>query len=123
MACEEVREEDAERPDLCRCSLVWLLAQNLGRCIRCRAEEKCVEWCWGVGVRHNGAAEVDELNLSEDRIVLATMCRGEEEHTHLVLAIDDKILVLDVAMRNTLAFEIAHRLDDLCKDISRMIFR
>lgn len=65
VACEEVREEDAERPYLCRRGLVRLLAQDLGGRVGGRAEEEGVEGCWGVGIGNDGAAEVDEFDLDE----------------------------------------------------------
>lgn len=63
VACEEVREKDAEGPYLCRRGLVGLLPQDLGGRVGGRAEEESVEGCRGVGVGNNGAAEVDEFDL------------------------------------------------------------
>ena len=64
VAREEVREQDAERPHLGGRGAVRLLAQDLGRRVRGRAEEERVEGRGRERVRDDGAAEVDELDLS-----------------------------------------------------------
>ena len=45
------------------------------------------------------------------------------EATHPILAIDEDVLVLYVPVRNSLAIQVVHRIDDLSEHVSRAIFR
>ena len=42
--------------------------------------------------------------------------------THLEIAIDDDVLVFDVAMRDSLTIQIVHRFDNLRKNVACNIF-
>ena len=43
--------------------------------------------------------------------------------THPILAIDEDVLVLYVSVRNSLAIQVVHGVDDLSKHVSRAILR
>ena len=45
----------------------------------------------------------------------------ETRQTHLEVSVNDQVLVLDVAVRDSLAIEIVHGLHDLREDISSLI--
>jgi hypothetical protein len=50
------------------------------------------------------------------------MGRGGEGRTHTQVLIDDEILVLDVAVGDAVLDQVAHRVDNLGEDISRLCF-
>ncbi len=68
MSCEQVGEEDAERPDLCGWGLVGFLAEDLGGGVGCCAVEKGVVGARRRRVRDDCATEVDELDLGYGEI-------------------------------------------------------
>jgi hypothetical protein len=119
VASKQIRKKHSERPDLGGRGLIRLLAKDFRRGIGCGSEKERIVWARRSGVCNNGAAEVDKLDLQgESKLVQATIL---EITIYPEIGIDDYILVLDIAMGDTLAVQVVYGFHDLCEDIPRMI--
>lgn len=49
--------------------------------------------------------------------------KGQGQWSHLEVTVDQNILILDIAVRDTLTVEVINSLNHLCEDISRLILR
>ena len=115
---EEIREEDAQSPDLCRRCAVRLLLQHLRCGIGSRAKEEGVPWARLRRVHDDRAAKINEFDL-QGVPVSSSECEEKNRRargatkTYVEIAIDEDVFVLDITVRDALTVEVVDGVDNL----------